>query len=152
MVQRNENSIKLTDPWPAFWKGVICFHLIVFGGVVCFFSPIMGLFIKFTCRPATLLCSKRCCALERTTLVFTVHFSRRKSFDTHSDRSKSRCRRWLRGKLSARGLIVSIFTRELQPYTYSGLVRKHNHPCFHFASCTWCVGCHGSEPTRAEPT
>lgn len=32
MVQRNEDSIRLTDPSPAFWKGVICFNLIVFGG------------------------------------------------------------------------------------------------------------------------
>lgn len=29
MVQRNEDSIRLTDPLLAFWKGVICFNLIV---------------------------------------------------------------------------------------------------------------------------
>ena len=41
MVQRNEDSIRLTDPSPAFWKGVICFNLIVFWWPIIWllFSP-----------------------------------------------------------------------------------------------------------------
>lgn len=41
MVQRNEDPIRLTDPSPAFWKGVIFFNLIVFGWPIIWllFSP-----------------------------------------------------------------------------------------------------------------
>lgn len=44
MVQRNEDSIRLTDPSPAFWKGVICFNLIVLSWSIIwfFFLPTCG--------------------------------------------------------------------------------------------------------------